>query len=295
MKRLLKYLALFFVALVVLLAGALLVAETRWAKDRLRDLLVDAAGESLTADIRIGRIEGDLFHSIVVRDVLLSSHGDTLVSVPSLEVRYHPVGLLGRKIQIESVVIESPTVHARQLPDSTWDLAGLVRPSGKPSATSSGPMGGWEVSVGELVLRSGRVLLSPLGERPELPRLIEKLELHAAFAASDTIQSAHLTSLAFSTGGPSLRVERIAGKATLTPRSLEVTGFELRTAQNSLQVDGAYSLVNKREVEAGPQNLSACRPGILRIRSGHRHRRAAGRGASCGDGEQPAHVRRGSS
>ena len=79
--------AVYLVALVLILAGALLaVLQTGWGKDRLRSLIVGQANRYLAATLEIGRLEGSLFRDLTLANVRLSRDGRTMAAIAYLAV-----------------------------------------------------------------------------------------------------------------------------------------------------------------------------------------------------------------
>ena len=70
--RLLRVTAIVLVLLAALVATAVVVLETGWAKNRLRELAIRQAERQLTGELRIGRLTGSLFTGVALHDVSLT-------------------------------------------------------------------------------------------------------------------------------------------------------------------------------------------------------------------------------
>ena len=54
-------------------------AETGWAKNQIRSLIVRQANQYLTATLNIGRLEGSLFRGLQLGDITLDRDGHTII------------------------------------------------------------------------------------------------------------------------------------------------------------------------------------------------------------------------
>jgi translocation and assembly module TamB len=241
LKRLLKYLFSFLLVVLALLAGIVLLAGTRWGKDRLRDKLVDVANAGLNGQLTIGRIEGNLIRTIEIHDILIVADGDTILGLPVLAVTYDVWGLLRRRVAAGVVRLDSLYVHPIQKPDGSWNLASLVRHEGPVPEDSSDAFAGWEISVDDLFVNGGKLRISPRPEDRAIPHSVDGLNIHSSISLSGRGQLIDVESLSLLTSDPFLRVDHCSGRVRATPDGIEVGGFRLQTEKNNLKLDGLYA------------------------------------------------------
>ena len=55
------------------------VVETGWAKNRIRELIVRQANQYLTATLEIGRLEGSIFRGLQLGDIRLSRNNQAII------------------------------------------------------------------------------------------------------------------------------------------------------------------------------------------------------------------------
>src|SRR3954447_23665720 len=134
-RRLLNELFALFVALLLLLAGALVLLDTapghRFIVDRL-------AGFETASGLRIhiGRIDGSIFGKSQLRNVQVADGRGVFLTSPNIKLDWAPGAWLYNQLSIDSVTAERVT---------------LVRiPRLKPS-TKKGPiLPGFDIHIGEL-------------------------------------------------------------------------------------------------------------------------------------------------
>src|SRR6185295_17367249 len=124
--------------ILVVIGLLLLVIETSWAKNRIRDLIVRQANQYLTATVEIGRLEGSLLRGIELGDVRLLRDGRTIISIDDVALSYSIRELIQPGVIVRRLVLVRPQVIAAKQPDGRWNLGALVKREVR-DARRSGP------------------------------------------------------------------------------------------------------------------------------------------------------------
>jgi len=90
---------------------ALVLVQTGWAKNRLRDLIVREANRYLAATLTVGRLDGSIFRGLQLGDISLDRNGHALV-----RLRNSPVGRTGKRAKRCSGASRSHLPHRSALP-----------------------------------------------------------------------------------------------------------------------------------------------------------------------------------
>ncbi|MFO0579230.1 MAG: translocation/assembly module TamB domain-containing protein [Polyangia bacterium] len=122
------------VGLVVLtVVTVFLVGRSDWGRKKILALVIPAVNGVLTGTLKVGALDGDLTHMLVLRDIELDDpEGRPAVRVRSVGLRYNLLALVGRTLHITAVHLEGGQVDARFLRDGRLNLAALVKPSDTP-------------------------------------------------------------------------------------------------------------------------------------------------------------------
>src|SRR5258708_24429312 len=86
--RLLRWFVYAVCFTLVLIALALVVLQTGWAKNQVRALIVRQANQYLTATLSIGKLQGSLVRGIELSDIKLARDGRTLISIDDVALSY---------------------------------------------------------------------------------------------------------------------------------------------------------------------------------------------------------------
>ncbi|VUX48065.1 hypothetical protein DF3PA_90082 [Candidatus Defluviicoccus seviourii] len=95
--------------LLLVLAGALAVLRTDWGLAQLKSLIETlASSEAMT--LQIGALEGPFPERLHLRDVRMSDADGLLISLDEGELRWHPLTLLARRLEIEAFELGTLTI-----------------------------------------------------------------------------------------------------------------------------------------------------------------------------------------
>ena len=154
-KRILRssgYFTLALIMLVVIIAG---FTQSKFFKQRLRTIIVSALSEQLNGSLSLGTIRGNFLTGVSIDSVIVTYGNDNVIAIDRISVTYRPIALLERTIDVESILIDNPTLHFRRLPGKDWNIARLF----KPSASGSSGTFDWTISVADIHIRQGTVRL----------------------------------------------------------------------------------------------------------------------------------------
>jgi translocation and assembly module TamB len=165
-RRLLNELFALFVALLLLIAGALVLLDTapghRFIVDRI------AGFETASGlKIRIGRIDGSVFGKSQLRNVAVSDSEGVFLTSPNIQLDWSPGAWLYNALHIDSL---------------TADRVALVRlPKLKPSARKGPILPGFDIHIGALAVR--RLDIGPaVSGQPRSGRLWGKADVRSGRA-----------------------------------------------------------------------------------------------------------------
>jgi translocation and assembly module TamB len=148
------------VALVLLLGGlALLALHTEPGRGWLRGRIERALDDAFAGEVRVGRVEGSVLGTLVVRDVVIEDPAGApaiTVGVVRANLAYGP--LTRREIHVERVLARGVVVRGTQDRDGRLSLAGLLAKREKKPLP-------WAVHVASLEIADGRVeIIRPAGQ-----------------------------------------------------------------------------------------------------------------------------------
>jgi autotransporter translocation and assembly factor TamB len=135
-------------------AGAL-VWRSDWLRDRLRRLAESQVSKLVTGQLTIGKLSGSLWSNVVLDDVTLMQPDGLVFHAARVSATYDAVTLIQRRIVIDGIVIEQPTVRVVQGANG-WNVGHLLRSSGA---------GGRPIDfyLAHLRLTNADVLIAPAG------------------------------------------------------------------------------------------------------------------------------------
>lgn len=101
------YIGIVVLGLLVFLFG---LSQTQTFRNWLRDFVVVTANENFNGTLSIGKIEGTIFTSLILRDAVVTMGEDTLLNAGTIEVRTSPLRLFLKKIYVRKAEIKDANV-----------------------------------------------------------------------------------------------------------------------------------------------------------------------------------------
>ena len=122
--------------LILLIFGA---SQTSTFREYLRKTVIVQANKNLNGTLYIGKIDGTIFSSLILRNTVLNMGKDTLLNAGKIELRTSPLQLLLKKIKIRKLEIAQADIAL--IADSTGrlNLSKLTRPSSSDTSKSTFP------------------------------------------------------------------------------------------------------------------------------------------------------------
>lgn len=252
MKRLghvLGRIALGALVLVLVLLGAtigtvIVGTQTQWGRDRLLRVALPRLQSLVTGRIVVGRVEGNLFRRVVLRDVAVyDMEGRLAARLARGEVTWRPLALRRHEADLREVKLEGLEVVSRPLADGRNNLAALVPPSPEED---EGPSR-WRVSVGAL-------LVEGKGEVRDAKAVLvgAHLRLHAWAEVAGGVVRLVLHSLAADTSVPAVAELQAKGAFRLE-ETFKIHDLKLQLRSRGEEVHRALPALDVR----GPLELAA--------------------------------------
>ena len=154
---LLRGLGLLVAALLVLVAVVVLLLQTGFGRNVVRNIAVGQIQNALAegATVEIARLDGNMLTNAELTGVAIRQNGETSVTIDTVRAQYNLLALLRRTFSAGRIDVIGPVVFARQLPDSTFNLQHLLKPSDElDSDTTASP---FIVVIDSVLVARGRV------------------------------------------------------------------------------------------------------------------------------------------
>lgn len=127
-----------------------------------KKVILPKVGEAINTDVTVADFEFSPFRRVLLRDLKLKPHGtDPLLTIREVRARYSLLSILGGKIAVQEVTVESPVITVVENADGTSNLdpllkAGTAKKKPEPAVTAkSSPAA--QLNVGLVALKNATV------------------------------------------------------------------------------------------------------------------------------------------
>jgi autotransporter translocation and assembly factor TamB len=236
LRRLLQVVALVGTLMVGVVAVSLIVSQTPWFKDWLRRYIVRESKQYLNGELTIGRLGGNLFFGVDLRDVAVNVSGERVVAVKGLEVDYNFLTFISRGIVVDDIKLVAPEIHVER-DKRGWNLGRLVKEQRK-EADREGP--GRPISLPSIEIADASVYIDDrVGANGyRLPEQIRDLDLKASYEYEPVHYSVVVDRASFRTNQPQFALSELTGSVAVRDDNLYVESLSIKTAESTLTLDG---------------------------------------------------------
>lgn len=222
---------LFAISLAGVIAIIIVISQTTAFKQYLRDRLQDEANARIAGKLAIESIEGNLVSNFYLKNLLISTSGDTALYLPGLTVEFLPTRLFQREISFRVVSVQAPYVKLIQTADSSWNLAALVAANAPDSIGKTSELN-WRLVLHDVRVAAARVKIQPVAEDSRLPAEIARLNLRMSLAYSRNSMDITLAQLSLATVTPDLHIRKLAFRLRMQEQSIHLADLRMQTAKS---------------------------------------------------------------
>ncbi|MCG3120107.1 MAG: hypothetical protein ALAOOOJD_02727 [bacterium] len=230
LKRLFKifiFAATGFIFLLILIGG---LTQTAHFKDWLRDELEQQAGALLNGKLHLGRIEGNLVSNFRFLDLCIELDSDTLLYIAKIEAGLRPLELLNQEVSVTKLIFHAPFLALQQRPDSTWNVASLLKPSADQKTASL-----WRFALQNVQIDSGTLALTPLDTLQKLlPRRIQNISTNLRLDYAEPLLNVRLRNLQLTSLYPPLQLDTLAAQLFWSGDSLQIKNLKMCSQRSRL-------------------------------------------------------------
>ena len=257
-------------------ASAIIVSQTAWFRNRLRDYLERQATQYLNGTVSIERLRGNLFQGVGIEHLAVSMDGAPVASVEDIAIDYNVFELAARGLTVNHIRLRKPMLYLRHAEDG-WSIARLVKTQRSDVDREAHGGSRRRVIIDGIVVSDGTIIIEGPPRTPGstaiLPRRIDRLDATLAFRQEPgryAIDVSHMSLQAISgLRDPVLTLKAFSGSASVTDDTIFLNKVALETAESSLAVDGEIKGYSSSSTSlAGPRPQPPRPPNInLRVRS----------------------------
>ena len=206
---------------------------------------MSAANDALNGEVYIGKLEGTIFTSLILRDTYITMDSDTLLNASRIEIRTSPLQLLFKKIYVRKLELDSTQINLIRDRDGTLNLSKLVPPADTTDTTSSSFP--FKIIVAEMKIKNSGLSLRDYDissktsyDRLNLDNLILKdlnLQLSAFADINNNDFEVGIHSLSFKPNVTGFAVHNLSGELYVNSDSINVTDLNLKTDSTDFTIN----------------------------------------------------------
>jgi autotransporter translocation and assembly factor TamB len=231
-------------------------SQTSTFREYLRKTVIEQANKNLNGTLNIGKIDGTIFTSIILRNTVLNMGRDTLLNAGKIEIRTSPLQLLLKKIKIRKFEIVKAQISL--IVDSTGKLniSKLTRPSTSDTSKSAFPfkievmnfnLSNIDFSFQRFDFAGSKAYYDTLTMNDFRVNNL-KLSLNAFADINNNEYELDLADLSFKPNINNFALEKLSGQFAVNKKELFANNLEIKTTNSEilLKVKAIYNIFDTR-------------------------------------------------
>lgn len=253
MRRGLKYLSIFVAGFMLLLVLLLLLTQSAFVKDKVKERIIQVVENSLNLTLDIEELQGNFYNHLALKNIKLTSNDSTIVVLPLLQVNYDLWELTGRVIRIDSVLLDSPQVFLWQNNDSTWNIKSIQKPKDKETSKIKKAFN-FEIQAKHLGISNGSVSVASFLSL--IPNITQNLNLVAQASYNKNETNIQLKTFEFETEEPTFVLNNLSGNYTTNKNGIQLDSLLFISGGSSIDLNALFeskenmsSIVNASRID----------------------------------------------
>ncbi|CAN5437964.1 hypothetical protein BH24GEM3_BH24GEM3_15100 [soil metagenome] len=269
------------VLLLLVLAGVMVITQTNWGREQVRQIALRQIEGAAEGEVRIGRVEGNLLTGIRLADVsIVDTEGRPFIEADTIATRYSLMSFVRQRIVLSDLRMVRPVIVLDKPPGEEWNFARIFPTDTTVERdTLRRGFGSWvllrdvEIVEGQMTVRSEWTPPDTLGpaerdsaiavalseeSRPNIQRvpggfqnIMEFRDLSARFpemrladpdSTNILIEVESFRSVALPFRPPAAEVHDLAGRLIMSQDSLWFRDLQARLPGSRLAAEGVYAL-----------------------------------------------------
>lgn len=209
--------------------------------DPLRDLLVNTAtkwvSKGLNGSVEIGKIEGSLLGSPVLKDVkLLDVQGNSVVHIAEVRLAYDLKTLIQKKLEVSEVVVVKPQLTLVQDANGQLNLSDVMASTGPAEPSDSGSGLPFALIIEQIVIQNGGLQI----RMPALAGVREVTDIQARLSARVDKAGVHAQLMVFTAHAQpaDVTLQTAQGAFESLAEAVRIRDFRLQTGQSTITAHG---------------------------------------------------------
>jgi autotransporter translocation and assembly factor TamB len=244
------------IGLFILLLLFFSASQTSTFREYLRKTVIEQANKNLNGTLNIGKIDGTIFTSIILRNTVLNMGMDTLLNAGKIELRTSPLQLLLKKIKIRKFEIVKAQISLIVDSSGRLNLSKLTRPSAPDTSKSTFPfkievmnfsLSNIDFSFQRFDFAGSKACYDTLTMNDFRANNL-KLSLNAFADINNNEYELDLADLSFNPNINNFAIEKLSGQFAVNKKELFANNLKIKTSNSEilLKIKATHNIFDTR-------------------------------------------------
>ncbi len=240
------------IILLIIILVFLGFSQTSTFRNYLRTYVCNLANKELNGHVNIGRIDGTVFSSLVLRNTVVNMGSDTLLNAGIIEVKTSPLQIFLKKIYIREIAIANAGISLLEDSTGALNISKLFPPASKNTTHSKFP---FKIVAPDVELKNVNFSLRDYN-LPESNSTYNRLNTHdfkikdlnlSLSAAADLGNNSYklkISNFSFVPNLNDLKLDKLSGEFYVDTNGAYINNLRIKTGGSNIALNARLSNFN---------------------------------------------------
>lgn len=251
-SKIFKIFAYTFAIIIFILFAILGFTQSKFFKERLRVILTSTISQSIDAKFNLGTIRGNFITGFSIDSISIYHEDEKFFSTGKIKLSHEPLTIIGKKITINSLIIDDVEINILKSSDSAWNVRNIF----KSSKSESKPLD-WIINLKDIKINNIRFNLydstciiyshpiDSFSKYLDYRHLqINNLNLHFSALIKDKDYKLNIKKLNGFLPSTNFVLESLSGEFIFNQKNIEVKNLLIKTSRSQLKIDAVMKDIN---------------------------------------------------
>src|SRR5450759_481522 len=255
-SKILMYVSISVLAALFAVAG---FTQTTLFRKTLRATLYKLVESNLNASVYFGEIRGNIFTGFSVDTVAMYVNNASFVEARNVVISYDPLPLWYKRVSVDSLEIENPSISLIRFADGTWNVDLLAKKKSAPDSLPSP----WVVALKSFHIKDAHFRLidsmsqsnseSPDQSTPQTINFsnleLQKINIELSATLSEQEQSVSVKNISFVSPREAFTLTKFSGDIHHSPTASEIKNLLVVTPRSHIELSARAKSVDALKIK----------------------------------------------
>ena len=236
LNRLFKIIKYFIIVFIIIIILIYLFIQTGFFKSQLKQYVVKMLKSEINGDLKIEKIEGNLFTKVILKEVRIVDADEEILNVESISISYSIINIINGKLFFSSFILSKPYIRLIQDVSGSWNFEKFIQYKNKKEQDNRTKVNSVSFIADNIKIEEGNIYLSKQNEIRNI-----NIDMTASLNIARDDIDINIKKIQAKIDKPKIEITNLSGNISKNKKDLIIRNLHLETKYSKLKLDGRIS------------------------------------------------------